>query len=191
MNQINMKTTIRFLTLASLGSIFSVVQLAHAACNANITLTRPDSRYEVVTGTTVAGSEVKDKTTGLVWQRCVVGMSWNGTTCTGSATGQTWKDALDAARTATATTATPVTSWRLPNVKEVLSLIDRACTSPPINSTWFPATPSTSAMHTSLTFPVAGYEDKEVLFGFGLGTSAQDYKTNTLSRQTRLVRDSR
>ena len=45
--------------------------LVQAACFSDSPLTRPDSRYEAANA---SGSEVKDKETGLVWQRCVVGM---------------------------------------------------------------------------------------------------------------------
>jgi hypothetical protein len=111
---------------------------AYAACASNVTITRPDSRYEVVAGATPAGSEIRDKVTKLIWQRCMVGKSWDGTTCTGTALQKTWAQALEIARTATATTATPQTPWRVPNRTEVLSLIERACI-PSINETWFPA----------------------------------------------------
>ena len=39
---------------------------SHASCNSNITHTAPDSQYELLNNNT----EVKDKQTGLIWQRC-------------------------------------------------------------------------------------------------------------------------
>ncbi len=113
-------------------------------CNVKIPLTRPDSRYELVNGTTPAGSEVRDKVTGLIWQRCVVGMSWNGTTCTGTARSLTWQNALDAARTASKGTVSAATAWRVPNHAELYSLAERACSDPAINAKFFPATPAAS-----------------------------------------------
>jgi hypothetical protein len=111
---------------------------AWAACHADLALTRPDSRYEAVAGSD--GAEVRDKVTGLIWQRCVLGMSWNGSSCSGTATTYTWTQALDAARTATASPVAGAQAWRLPNHKELFSLAERACSSPALNSRWFPGT---------------------------------------------------
>jgi hypothetical protein len=115
--------------------------MAHAGCNANVPRTRPDSRYALVALATPVGSEVRDNVTGLVWQRCMFGMVWNGATCTGTASRLAWKDALEAARTATMSTAASATAWRVPNYGELSSLVELACFSPAINPTWFPATP--------------------------------------------------
>lgn len=123
--------------------------VAQATCNASVSQTRPDSRYELLAGATPTGSEVRDKVTGLVWQRCVLGMAWSGTTCTGTASSLTWQNALDAARTATASTVAGAGTWRLPNHVELYSLTELACYNPAINSTWFPATPSSGAWSSS------------------------------------------
>lgn len=134
-------------------------------CKASIPLSRPDSRYEAVLGSTPTGSEVRDKVTGLVWQRCVMGMVWNGTTCTGTASSLTWVNALDAARTATASTVPNASAWRVPNHAELYSLAERACYNPAINTIWFPATPvagmwssSTSASDPQSAWLVYSYQ---------------------------------
>ncbi len=111
---------------------------AQQVCSTTIERTRTDSRYEAVAGATPAGSEVKDKVTGLIWKRCLEGTTWDGATCTGNAGRLSWTRALDSARTATVTTASPVTVWRLPNRNELLSLAETACIRPAINVTWFP-----------------------------------------------------
>lgn len=92
------------------------------------------------------GSQVTDSKTGLVWQRCVAGMSWSGTTCTGTATTYTHEAALAYAKTQT--------GWKLPNVKELGSIVDRTRSNPAIDSTAFPATP---AGYTWSASPYAGY----------------------------------
>jgi len=120
--------------------VWGFMQPVMAACNPNMSRFRPDSRYEVVQGT--GGVEVRDKVTSLVWKRCSLGMTWNGTTCTGAATQRTWQQALDAARTATPSAVVGASPWRLPNATELHSLVERACYTPAINTTWFPATPS-------------------------------------------------
>lgn len=118
---------------------------AAATCDSpnNIPLTRPDSRYEAVEGSDPVGGEVRDTVTGLIWQRCVQGMVWDGNTCTGTASTHTWQQALELARTAEPSSAATGASatWRLPSHAELSSLAELACTNPAINITWFPATP--------------------------------------------------
>ncbi len=82
-----------------------------------------------------SAAEVLDTQTGLVWARCSVGQSWGGTTCTGSASTLTHEAALARAHAQT--------GWRLPNIKELASLVDRGCHSPAIDGNTFPNTPST------------------------------------------------
>ncbi|MBD3768229.1 MAG: DUF1566 domain-containing protein, partial [Gammaproteobacteria bacterium] len=112
------------LTLVSL-LLASAVQAQ--TCNpSSIQKTKPDSRYELLSG----GAEVKDKKTGLIWQRCPLGMSWNGTTCAGTATPYNWENALAQAATEATNTSKP---WRLPNLKELKSLVETACYGQAIN----------------------------------------------------------
>lgn len=79
------------------------------------------------------GSEVTDVKTGLIWRRCSEGQSWSGGTCTGTATTYTHEQALVQAKTQT--------GWRLPNVKELFSLVDKTRNGPAIHPVAFAATP--------------------------------------------------
>ena len=106
-----------------------LVGASQAACFPDSPLTRPDSRYEAANA---SGSEVKDKETGLVWQRCVQGMQWNGTTCTGAATAQDWVVATKTAADA---------KWRLPTQAELEGLSEKSCSDPALNQAWFGAGP--------------------------------------------------
>lgn len=70
--------------------------------------------------TSTDGLEVTDTMTGLVWRRCAEGTFWNdgGQSCDGEATEFTWEHALDYAK------ANREGGWRIPNVKELFSLVD-------------------------------------------------------------------
>ncbi|MFM2449292.1 MAG: hypothetical protein RIS44_1742 [Pseudomonadota bacterium] len=59
------------------------------------------------------GDEVRDSRTGLIWSRCSVGQSWSGTACEGIAKQFTAQEAQKIS----------VTGWRLPNIRELSSLI--------------------------------------------------------------------
>lgn len=66
---------------------------------------------------TVAGDEVTDTQTGLVWQRCTHGQTWNGSSCSGAANKLTFAQAL--AKSA----ELKAQGWRLPSIKELFSLV--------------------------------------------------------------------
>lgn len=106
--------------------------MSYAACNtSNIIPTAPNSRYQLLNN----NSEVKDLKTNLIWQRCSLGQTWVDGSCTGMATIYTWPNALKAAQDIGG-------GWRLPNIKELQSLVERACYNLSINETIFPNTKS-------------------------------------------------
>jgi len=83
---------------------------------------------------------VTDTVTGLTWKRCSEGLS--GTACeTGAALTFTWQEALKAGEESR---FAGKKDWRLPNIKELNSIIERQCTMPAINEIVFPATPTMS-----------------------------------------------
>ena len=119
----------------SLGMAFSLD--VQAACNANITATAPDSRY-----TDNGDGTVTDKKTGLVWKQCSEGLSSTVTACdSGSIASYSWQEALQLAKTLNDGGGfAGKTDWRLPNHKELASLVEYQCYNPAINETLFPNT---------------------------------------------------
>lgn len=67
------------------------------------------------------GHEVQDRHTGLTWRRCAVGQLLNSPDCAGSAREMDYFEALAHAQQVAAATGQ---AWRLPNVKELASLMD-------------------------------------------------------------------
>jgi hypothetical protein len=121
-----MKHTIAHCLAAGLLGLAALPQLAMSA-SLPYTCTGT-SRY------TATGAEVLDPRYKLIWQRCEVGQTWNGTTCTGSATLMDHEAALNYARLNSGTLG-----WRLPDVKELsASLMDRRCANPSMDTTAFP-----------------------------------------------------
>jgi hypothetical protein len=74
-----------------------------------------------------------------VWQRCALGQSWDGTTCTGTPDLLSWSAALAAAE---AHSQAGFDDWRLPNRNELASIIEDRCFSPAVNAAAFPAAPN-------------------------------------------------
>ena len=135
-----------------------------------------------------AGSgTVRHIPTGLTWKRCAEGQTWDGTTCTGSAAGYTWQQALDRVDSVNAGTASTQnatqTDWRLPNINELKSIADLGCVNPAINTTQFP---NTSASVFWSGSPIAGNSDFAWVVSFFSGDDAASYRSGTL--QVRLVR---
>ncbi len=110
-----------------------VTRASAAECNERVSSTTPLSRFIID-----ANGSVRDLQTALIWSRCPIGYSvdtagtpviFTDDTCEPSADGRlTWQQALE---------ATP-RNWRLPNVKELMSIVERRCASPAMNVTVFP-----------------------------------------------------
>jgi hypothetical protein len=89
---------------------------------------------------------VTDKYTGLMWKKC----SEPDTTanCSGSHSTYIWADAITLCE---GLTYAGYSDWRLPNMKELFSLIKYVASSPYIDSTYFPSTVN-GAYWTSTTY---------------------------------------
>ena len=144
---------------------------ASSECVAGTIETTPSSDFTLLEGGTV----VRHETTGLEWHRCPEGMAWSGGSCTGTASAMTWHAAL--------THADGVSGWRLPNVKELRSIVERCRISPAINQQVFPDTPSSSFWSAS---PSAGNSGLAWRVFFANGNDHWDYKS--YSYRVRLVR---
>lgn len=84
-----------------------------------------------------ADNTITDNRTGLMWRRCSQGMT-DDATCTGTAGTYTREGALASCEGETA----DYTDWRLPNAKELFSLVKFEGAAPFIDQTIFPATVS-------------------------------------------------
>jgi hypothetical protein len=108
----------------------------------------------------VDGLTVADTKTNLTWKRCAEGMTLVGTSCTGTATSFTHDGALQQAASQAGA------GWRLPNVKELSSIVDINVTSPAIDSVAFPATPASIFWSSS---PYVTLPSRAWVVDFGLG----------------------
>lgn len=101
----------------------------YAECTPSAIEATPTARFTPING----GSEVKDTVTGLIWQRCAIGQVWNQNTCSApiEAKQLTWHEALKEAKALG-------NGYRLPNIRELHSIVEPRCHNPSINSTVFP-----------------------------------------------------
>jgi hypothetical protein len=105
-------------------------------CRSYIPDIHPNSRYTDHKNGTVTDNETK-----LMWRKCVQGYSGDqcsiGSGSTGNGIKLDWKEALDYAGSQD---FAGYTDWRLPNVKELESLVIQNCYEPAINEALFPNT---------------------------------------------------
>jgi hypothetical protein len=177
-----MKVTLLLsLILLCLISFNSTAQEQEQECKAeSIIETAPASRF-----TNNGDGTVTDMQTGLMWARCRQGLQGAGCDMDSSvATSKfSWNDAL-ALNSATSDTVAR-TDWRLPNVKELQSLVETSCFNPTINVNVFPNAPSSSRKFWSAS-PVEYIDYRAWAIQFYSGSISPLYRTDVLS--VRLVR---
>ncbi|WP_446011600.1 Lcl C-terminal domain-containing protein [Candidatus Electrothrix sp.] len=127
---------------------------------------------------------VTDLKTGLMWKQCLEGVS--GNTCEdGSPSEFTWQEALQQPGTVNAAGGfAGYTDWRLPNIRELDTLVEEQCYNPAINLNRFPNTPSSDVWSGS---PYAGSSVHAWGVCFGHGDSDIDNR-NDVYGAVRLVR---
>ena len=134
-----------------------------------------DDRYTVIDGT------VTDGVTGLMWKQCPEGLE--GSDCSVGAAGLLiWGGSMKRARDSE---FAGYTDWRLPNMKELLSIVAFDQSSPALNTTVFPG--STSSFWSSTPKYVATGNQSYVV-DFTKGIHQPKVRTVQKSAQ-RLVRD--
>lgn len=113
--------------------IYSPLVAQAQQCNETILSSAPDDNYFANDNGTITELE-----TGLTWNRCALGQRWNGLHCDGKAIRMNWQQAGDYIR------LNDLTNWRIPQLAELASIVERKCKSPRINQALFPNTPKGS-----------------------------------------------
>ena len=154
-------------------------------------------KYDIIERTQPVGQyfdnkngTVTDIVNGLIWTKCSVGENYNEADngCAGDSLNiKSWKEALSVANDNESYLGQD--GWRLPNIKELNSLIERACVAPSISLSSFPSTQS--AVYWSNTFdakninPIPGVDGLVIDF-----TNGTEFVTDVnRHRLIRLVKD--
>lgn len=149
-------------------------------CNLSIVESTPNIRF-----INNSDGTVTDKSTDLVWMQCSAGQEWNGSDCDGEAFEMNWGDSLSYAEQ---TSFANNSDWRLPNIKELGSIIEYSCISPAINETVFLISDSSEYWSSSIPFHYRlPNQDRVSTINFQNGSDliAEKYDLNSI----RLVRD--
>lgn len=166
-----MKTIQKHSRLLFLIAGFVFYNSAGAVCNTSLPETTPSNRF-----TNNLDGTVTDLKTGLMWKQCPEGMEHQGSTaCTGSEFNFNWQGALQRAQVVNSDPSLNLgyNDWRVPNIKEYQSIIERRCETPAINLEVFPDEPgSVKWSSTAYAFPGAGAW-RAVFSGGSVSTSGQ------------------
>lgn len=119
-----------------------------AECSNLLTPSTPSDQY-----VDLGDGTVEDTETGLVWVRCSLGQEWENGDCIGEDEEMTWLEALDRAENLS---YGGHDDWRLPNIKELSTIVEYSCSFPAINEEIFPNTQSEYIWSSSPTLSGGG-----------------------------------
>ena len=120
--------------LISVAALIGGSAYAAATCLSNVGAGNAPAGNFLINAT---NGTVTDSITGLMWRQCSEGQS--GASCTGAATALNWTFASKAAVTSN---FAGYNDWRLPNAKELESIVDYRCNTPSVDDAIFPSTVS-------------------------------------------------
>lgn len=115
--------------IAVLTWVVSVPATHAQICNTNMAKTTAEGRFiKDEQGYAI------DATNKLIWDLCSIGQIYAGGQCVGTPTEfSTWKEALQF--------AAAKDGYRMPNIKELETIVERSCIEPSIDQDTFPDTP--------------------------------------------------
>ncbi len=160
-------------------TLFPILAGAQTCQTNSILATTPTNRFTINNDGTVS-----DTKTGLTWKKCSEGQS--GVDCRmGEAAKYAWQGALQQAQSVNNNGGfAGYKNWRLPNMKELDSIVEKQCIDPSINLVVFPESQSNAYWSSS---PLAVDSNNAWYVYFGHGRSLKAYKANFFF--VRLVRD--
>jgi len=129
---------------------------------------------------------VTDKRAGLIWKRCSQGQVWNSKTdkCVGNVTNYSWQAALQQAVITNKSGFAGKKDWRVPTIKEMLSIVIDNCDRSAFNDYVFPNSPTYGWYWTSSPYVADGNMAWFLDAGFG-HTGGQNKTEHSMLRLVR------
>jgi len=134
---------------------------------------------------------VIDNMTGLMWDRCPLGSSWDsvaGSCDNTNIISKVWSEALDQVSIQNALPSAGylgASNWHLPDMKQLSSIVERKCVGSSVNKEVFPDTPAGAGFWSSTYFPT----DTAKAFEHSTSSGLIEPAAKTDLRYMRLVRE--
>ncbi len=168
-----------FSTILFMALLLPALATGAAICRSEQASTSPDANFTVHDNGTVT-----DISTNLMWKICSEGLQ--GKQCQeGKAQLLSWPDAIASATKSNQEKFAGYADWRVPNLKELQSLVETRCFNPAINENIFPNTDGSWFWSST---SVASSTGSAWGIGFGAGYGFAKDKTSQTG-MVRLVRD--
>lgn len=164
------------LLLLHAGAVHAVQQCAPP-------LSAPDERYEDQRDGTVTDLRLR-----LTWMRCSAAQRWSGSACVGDAGRLSWQQAQALADEVNQRGTFFFNDWRLPQLRELATLVETGCVAPRINASVFPGTAEGLYWTASLQ---PGGAAPALAYALGFGQQGVELMDKTESHHVRLVRNAR
>jgi len=162
------------------GTLLIFDDLLAQTCQSDITSYAPVERFK-----DNGNGIIMDKLTGLMWKGCSEGQTWQHGRCQGDAAINNWQKTLLHAEAANREGGyAGYSDWRVPNIKELESLVELACFESAINMEIFPDTPAWYYWSAS---PYLG--DSEFAWGIGFRYGKSLIGRKSQAYHLRLVRE--
>ena len=195
--KLNTRIILLFCTFVSLTNI------SHAAdpsfCNANTPGQMTNRFIDLSDGT------VSDSLTGLIWQRCNLGQTWDATTksCLSFNKDRNWRGSLVTIKNFNddQTALGLPDTWRMPNIKELTSILDLSCVYfsldaeifIDVQSAYWSSTPNAATITTTEVLDgnnvLTAYQDENNIWIINTQTGRDEYKGLNETIATLIVRN--
>lgn len=165
-----------YLLVASLIGLVST-QINAQTCYDGASETTPSSRFTINENGTIS-----DLSTGLMWQRCNYGQTYNSESneCAGNSVQLTWAEAL---RGAANSELAGSKGWQVPNIKELASIVEHKCVEPSINIELF-----INTQHANYWTSTTEISNSEYAWVYYFDTGSNELASKQESNFLRLVR---
>lgn len=184
----------KFITTLLPASILFISSITNAACETAII----EGEFSTPNGQLIDNGDgtITDLATSLMWIQCSEGQTYGDPLCNGDLVKSDWATALSSPSVLNANGGfggfsedTNYTDWRLPNVKELRSLVEEACVNPSINIERFPETDNTRYWTSTTSINAPDGETPSGSWGVSFLDGVSEVTSRGEMHAVRLVRD--
>jgi len=177
-----------FISILVTGSILFISSLTNAACETAII----EEEFSTPNGQLLdnGNGTITDIASSLMWIQCSEGQTYGDSLCDGGLVKSNWPEALSSPSVLNSNGGfAGHADWRLPNIKELRSLVEEACFNPSINIDRFPETENTIYWSSTSSISAPSGETPLGSWSVNFFDGASEISSRAEVNAVRLVRD--